>query len=120
MAKPEKARPRGNKYGAVRVQVDGHHFDSKLEAKRYAELRLMEKAGEISGLDVHPAYDVTVNGIPICKVILDFAYVLNGVLIVEDTKGKDNALSRLKRRLVEAQHGLKVNLIDAGVSRRNK
>jgi Protein of unknown function (DUF1064) len=84
----------GNKYGAVRVQVDGHTFDSKAEACRYGELVLMQKAGEISGLEVHPSYPITINKIEVCKVILDFSYVTRaGAAILEDTKGKDNPLS---------------------------
>jgi hypothetical protein len=106
---------RQNKYGAVKVQVDGYTFDSKAEAKRYGELRLLERAGEISHLEVHPSYPITINRIAVCKVILDFSYFTCGdAAVVEDVKGKDNALSRLKRKLVEAQHGLKVNLIEAG------
>ena len=40
----------GTKYGNTRVSVDGMPFDSKREAARWQELRLMERAGEISDL----------------------------------------------------------------------
>ena len=43
--------PRKHKYGAVRTTVNGRTFPSKREAKRYSELVLMEKAGEIDGLE---------------------------------------------------------------------
>jgi spore maturation protein A len=36
---------RGNKYHAKKVTVNGVKFDSKLEANRWLELKLMEKAG---------------------------------------------------------------------------
>ena len=37
-----------SKYGAVSTSVDGIWFASKLEAQRYSELKLMEKAGAIT------------------------------------------------------------------------
>jgi hypothetical protein len=40
----------GNKYGNHKVTVDGLTFDSKREAKRFLELKILEKAGKISGL----------------------------------------------------------------------
>ena len=40
----------GNKYGNHKVTVDGITFDSKREATRYLELKTLEKAGKISGL----------------------------------------------------------------------
>jgi hypothetical protein len=38
----------GNKYSAQKTVVQGITFDSKREAQRWAQLRLLEKAGEIS------------------------------------------------------------------------
>ena len=45
-----------NKYSAVKTVVDGYTFDSKREAAVYAELKLRERAGEISCVKVHPQY----------------------------------------------------------------
>ena len=113
---------RRNKYGNKKVQLDGYTFDSKAEAKRYGELRLLEKAKRIFNIQVHPELFVTVNGpkwkpIPVCKVVLDFSYIPTSwdeSTVYEDVKGKDNALSRLKRKLVEAQYGITVHLITKG------
>ena len=44
------------KYGNVRMKLDGHTFDSKKEAKRYQELCILEAAGEISDLEIHPRF----------------------------------------------------------------
>ena len=38
------------KYGNKKVEIDGHVFDSRKEARRYQELRLLEKAGAIQNL----------------------------------------------------------------------
>jgi Protein of unknown function (DUF1064) len=104
-----------NKYGAVRCELDGHAFDSKSERDHYAgNLAIRQMAGEIRGLFVHPVFPIKINDIFVCNVELDFAYteVATGKQHVEDVKGKDNALSKLKRRMLEAAYPhLKVELI---------
>lgn len=114
---------KANKYNATRVQVDGIWFDSKAEAKRYNELKLMEKAAQIKELKVHPRYPIKYQDQPICDVELDFVYfdgsscwlgndhIYYGHWRYEDVKGRDNALSKLKRKLVEAFYGIKVEVI---------
>lgn len=101
-----------NKYHAKKARVDGYSFDSQAEARRYGELRLMEKAGEISGLKVHPVFPIEIQGRPVCKVILDFSYKdKNGDDVHEDVKGVDTALSKLKRKMVEAQYAIDVEVV---------
>jgi hypothetical protein len=51
---------RRSKYGAVKTEIDGIVFASKAEARRYAELRLLEKAGEITRLQIQPKFDIYV------------------------------------------------------------
>ena len=41
-----------SKYMAKKCQVDGIKFDSLKEARRYQELRLLERAGKIADLRV--------------------------------------------------------------------
>lgn len=48
--------PRRNKYGAIKVEIDGHVFASQAEGRRYEELRLLELAGVIRSLVVHPRF----------------------------------------------------------------
>lgn len=101
-----------NKYHAKKSRIDGYSFDSQAEARRYGELRLMEKAGEISGLEVHPVFPIEIQGRPVCKVILDFRYAdKNGDVVYEDVKGQQTALSALKKKMVEAQYGIDVEII---------
>ena len=65
-----------NKYGAKPTDLDGYRFASKAEAKRYAELVLLLKAGEIKNLEVHPHYPYEVNGRKIGRgYTADFAYL---------------------------------------------
>ncbi len=102
-----------NKYGAKKRKVDGYTFDSIAEYKRYCTLKLLQKAGEISDLEVHPFYIIFIKNRKIGKVILDFRYFDNKTqsVIIEDVKGVDNPLSRWKRKVVEAEFNIKVEVI---------
>ena len=42
---------RYNKYRAKKVSIDGNSFDSKREAERYTELKLLLRAGKIKNLE---------------------------------------------------------------------
>ena len=46
------------KYGNRKAIVDGIPFDSKAEAARYRELKLLEKAGEIWNLQLQPKFEL--------------------------------------------------------------
>lgn len=135
MAEPERmtaaeyqamaAGGKSHKYSAERTQLDGIWFDSKKEANRYSVLRIQEKAGLIKSLELQPKYAVTCGGVPVkirstknpngrqVFVKLDFRYfdILSGCIVVEDAKGMDTPISRLKRALVEAEHGVQVKVI---------
>ncbi len=47
---------RGSKYGASKVTEDGHVFDSRKEHSRYCELKILQRAGMITDLEVHPSW----------------------------------------------------------------
>lgn len=98
-----------NKYRAVKTELDGIVFDSKREANRYSELKLLLRAGTITELHIQPAFDVAVNGVPICRYIADFRYTaLDGKVTVEDVKGMRTPAYRLKKKLVEALYGIRI------------
>lgn len=106
-----------NKYGAQRTELDGISFASKAEANRYAFLKLREKAGEISGLTLQEPFACSVGrGVVVCTYRADFSYFDHAQKrqIVEDVKGMDTPVSKLKRKLVEAIHGVKVEIIKSG------
>lgn len=87
-------------------------FHSGAEAARYDVLRDQQSRGEIQGLELQPVYKIYIKGKLICKVILDFRYLTkSGELQVEDVKGKDTDMSRLKRKMVEAVYPFKVQVI---------
>lgn len=92
------------KYKNVKTTVDGFKFDSKKEANRYCNLKLLQKAGEISELEMQPKYPLTVNGVIVATYIADFRYVIKGFInyTVEDVKGVKTPVYRLKKKLMKA------------------
>lgn len=102
---------RANKYGAIKTVVDGIKFDSKVEAARYSSLKLLEKAGEITDLELQPAFPVAVESKKICTYKADFSYIEDGKRIVEDVKSPITAkhpVYRLKKKLVEAIYNIEI------------
>lgn len=100
-------KARAHKYNAKRTEVDGITFASKAEAKRYAELKMLERAGEILRLVLQPRFDLTTNGKKIGEYRADFAYMDRaGNHIVEDVKGFCTALYRWKKKHMLAEHGV--------------
>ena len=97
-----------NKYNAKTVDLDGYHFDSTAEANRYRELLLLEEAGEISELLVHPKFQLQPrfehNGKHYRPIYYeaDFMYqdLKTGGIVVEDTKGFSTDVFRLKMKLL--------------------
>ena len=99
-----------NKYHAVKTEVDGFVFDSKREARRYRELKLLESAGEIGNLALQPKFDLSVNGEKICSYYADFEYcdLRTGKTVVEDAKGVRTHEYRIKKKLVRAIYGVTI------------
>ena len=117
-----------NKYSNQKVTIDGETYDSKKEARRHQELKLLEMAGEIYGLKRQVPYELvpvqrepdTVGkrgGIHKGKVIengityvADFVYIdmKTGKTIVEDSKGFRTPDYKMKRKLMLWIHGIRI------------
>ncbi len=102
-----------NKYRNTKVTVDGIEFDSKREVKRYTELKLLERTGEISDLQMQVKYELIPKqkGERSCSYIADFVYNEKGETIVEDTKGMRTPEYVIKRKLMLYIHGIKIKEI---------
>ena len=98
------------KYRAVKTTVDGIVFDSRREAVRYQELRLLERAGQITALILQPRLAISVQGVKICEYRGDFEYTdtQTGERILEDVKGVLTPVYRLKKKLVKACYGIDI------------
>ncbi len=104
-----------------KIVVDGIKFDSKKEARRYQALLLMQRAGEISDLELQPKFEL-VKGVkfsgdarakPAVRYFADFAYTdtATGKRIVEDVKSpvtKEKPSYKMKRHMMLAVHGIEV------------
>ncbi len=98
---------RPHKYRAKPIAVDGIRFASKAEARRYGELKILERAGSITHLELQPRIRCVVNEKLVATYIPDFAYFdgEKGRRVYEDVKSLATSKEkyyRLKRRLVNA------------------
>lgn len=97
--------------------MDGIVFASKGELIRYAELKYMQKAGLIYGLELQPAYPVEINNQHYCTYTADFAYwsAETDEKIVEDVKTSGtlkDAAYRLRKKAAELYYGIEVLAVD--------
>lgn len=110
-----------SKYGAQPQVVDGVRFDSGREAKRWQELKILERAGKITQLDRQVAYELAPSVLlhgearkkPALRYVADFRYLDGQQIVVEDAKSpataKESAF-RIKRHLMKSVHGIDVRL----------
>jgi hypothetical protein len=101
-----------HKYGAKAVVIDGIRFASQAEGRRYGELKMLEKAGEISELQLQPRYGLNAGNnrrVLVGEYRADFFYVdRDGDPVVEDVKGFKTSLYRWKKKHFEAQYGIEI------------
>lgn len=97
--------------------MDGIKFDSKAEARRYYELKLLQQAGEIYELRLQVSFPLCVEPeVPergrqlVGRYIADFTYSRTGsaALEVEDVKGFKTPLYKWKRKHMKAQYGITI------------
>jgi len=104
--------PKQHKYRARAVWVDGLHFASKREAKRWCELKTMAGLGKIKNLRRQVSFPLHVSGKKITSYRADFVYEAeNGALIVEDAKGIELELFRIKAKWIKAEYGIEVRKV---------
>lgn len=102
---------RRSKFNNTRCEYDGIKFASLKEMRRYKVLQILEEQGKIRELRTHPKpwYKMMVNGKLICSYEPDFTYYdEDGAFVVEDVKGKVTDVFKLKAKLMEALHGIKI------------
>lgn len=115
-----------NKYHSKKISRDGMTFDSLKEYRRYCELVLLEKAGQVTELQRQVKFVLipaqrepgsvgkrggVIKGKLIekeCAYIADFVYKENGITVVEDTKGFKTKDYILKRKMMLYFYGIKI------------
>ena len=119
------------KYHNKKITIGGLIFDSKKEAVRYKELKMLEKAGIIHDVQrqvkyvlIPAQYELTSKvyvkgnnkGKPKkgkliereCAYYADFVYTENSKTVVEDTKGVKTPEYIIKRKLMLYVHNIKI------------
>lgn len=122
---------RKNKYGSKKITRDGMTFDSLKEYRRFCELSLLEKAGQIQNLQRQVKFVLIPQQREFtseiyqrgkrkgcfkpgkilereCSYIADFQYIQNNAVVVEDTKGLRTKDYIIKRKLMLYEHGIRI------------
>lgn len=121
------------KYKNLKVNLGNITFDSKKESRRWQELCLLQRAGQITDLqrqvkfvliptqyEKFPRYSTKTgkrlkDGIRTleqeCSYVADFVYMKDGKQVVEDTKGVKTKDYIIKRKLLLERHGIRIKEI---------
>ena len=117
---------RQNKYHAKKIRSGGEVFDSLKEYRRWTELTLLQRAGEITGLqrqvkfllipeqrepDIKGPRGGIWKGKVIerpCVYVADFVYTENGQQVVEDAKGVRTEVYKIKKKLMLERHHIRI------------
>lgn len=114
------------KYHNQKVMRDGIRFDSKKEADRYSVLKALERGGVISDLRLQVRYDLVpplreetivgsrggkikgkiIPGYSGVHYYADFVYIQDGETIVEDVKGFQTDVYKIKKQLMAERYGV--------------
>ena len=108
-------KPCRSKYHSRKVTNDGETFDSVKEYRRWCELKLLERAGQINGLERQKQFELIpsqrMGGKVVeraCNYIADFTYWQDDRFVVEDTKGFKTPEYRIKKKLLLYVHGIRI------------
>jgi hypothetical protein len=107
-----------SKYKSKKVEVDGHVFDSKIEARYYEQLKWLQEHNQILFFRLQPRYLLQEafqkNGKTFRKIeyIADFeVHHLDGSIEVIDVKGMETEAFKIKRKLFEKKYPHKLSLV---------
>lgn len=123
-----RKRSTGNRNYTKVSHPDGFTFDSKREAARYEELKVLKQAKIIKNLAVHTKYKLELNDRPLLirskgypngrksTWTDDFSYEIlenhQWVKVVEDVKGRDTYEERFKRGVFELLTGQTITVVN--------
>ena len=109
------AKKPGNKFGAKRVTIDGITFHSKAEARFYCDLKLREKIGEVTDVELQPKFPLQAGDdgdvIGVYKADFRFYDHIQKRHRVVDIKGVSTREFRRTVKHVLAQYGVRIEVI---------
>lgn len=100
------SKEKKSKFRAIKTEYDGIKFDSKKEAERYADLKILEQAGRIENLqlqvkyELQPAFELLGKKIRAITYVADFVYFdkRTNETVVEDVKRDENTCIQAKEK----------------------
>ena len=105
LVKGPRPAPTPSKYHAVISEADGIKFRSKKEKKRYLELMILKKVGEVDYFLTQVPFRLPGN----TKYLLDFmVFWNNGKITYEDVKGMRTPMFIMKKKQVEALYPIRI------------
>lgn len=98
------------KYNNKKTNVNGILFDSKKEADRYVLLTRRKAIGEVVDIHLQVPFVFALEGKKMFTYKADFVYFdkIANELVIEDVKGFRTPLYKLKKKLIEQQHKIKI------------
>jgi hypothetical protein len=106
------------KYNSKSIELDGHIFDSKIEARYYQQLKWLEANKQILFFRIQPRYLLQEafekDGKKHRKIdyLADFEiHHLDGSIEVVDVKGMETTDFKIKRKLFEKKYPHKLSLV---------
>lgn len=104
--------PKRPKYGNRKVtDENGDEHASTKQYRRWQELTLRERAGDIRALRREVPFALVVNGILVCTYVADHVFEEGAATIVEDVKSPPTRKKpeyRIKLKLMQAIHGIQI------------
>lgn len=106
--------PKPRKYKNEPVVIDGMRFDSKLEGRRYEELKALQRVGKIRYFLRQVPFHLPGN----LRFVVDFQIhwgsgLFDGGVTYEDAHGADTRIKTMKLKQVKALYGVEVRLVRA-------
>ncbi len=97
-----------HKFSAKPTTVDNIRFDSKKEARYYADLKLLQKAGDIIFFLRQVSFHLP-GGV---RHVVDFQeFRRDGTVHFVEVKGFDTPQGKMKRKMVEAVYPIKIEVV---------
>jgi hypothetical protein len=93
---------KSTKYKSTKVLVNNIKFDSLSEGRRYSKLVYLFNIGQISEVELQPAFKVVISKKHVFTYKADFRYSYQNKIFVDDEKGNLTAVFKLKLKIIKA------------------
>ena len=97
-----------HKFGAKRTEVDQIKFPSKIEAKYYQKLKMLQKSGELLFFLRQPMFDLP-GGVTYRADFIEF--YADGKIVISDVKGVETETFRIKKKMVEDIYPIDIKVV---------